>query len=189
MAFPKRKNIQSSQRKQLVVVGSKNPVKEACTEEAFQLTFDDQVLVQSLDVDSGVGAQPQGDQETYLGAYNRAANCRLAFPEADFWVGIEGGVDDMGESMAAFAWIVILDKSGKVGRSRTAAFFLPPKVTELVRGGTELGEANDMVFQEENSKQQGGAIGSLSRGLVSRKDLYKQAVLLALIPFNRNDLY
>lgn len=189
MAFPKRRNLQDPQRKQLVVVGSKNPVKVACAEEAFQLTFDDQVLVQSLDVDSGVSRQPKGDQETYLGAYNRASNCKEAFPEADFWVGIEGGVDDIGESMTAFAWIVILDKSGKMGRSRTAAFFLPPKITELVREGTELGEANDIVFQRENSKQAGGAIGSLTRGLVSRKDLYQQAVLLALIAFSRRDLY
>ena len=189
MAFPKRRNLQDTQRKQLIVVGSKNPVKVACAEEAFQLTFDDQILVQSLDVDSGVSPQPKGDQETYLGAYNRASNCKEAFPEADFWVGIEGGIDDMGDSMTAFAWIVVLDKAGKVGRSRTASFFLPPKITVLVREGTELGKANDIVFQRENSKHGGGAIGSLSRGLVSRKELYKQAVLLALITFSMADLY
>ncbi len=189
MIFPKRKNLQEPQRKQLVVVGSKNPVKVACTEEAFQLTFGDQVLVQALDVDSGVSPQPYGDQETYSGAYNRASNSKLAFPEADFWVGIEGGVDDMNGDMTAFAWIVVLDRAGKIGRARTAAFFLPSVVTGLVQSGTELGEANDRVFQKENSKQQGGAVGSLTNGLVSRKDLYKQAVLLALIPLNRKDLY
>lgn len=189
MAFPKRRNLQELQRKQLVVVGSHNPVKISCTEEAFHLAFGDQFLVQPLNVDSGVNQQPFGDVETYSGAYNRTSNCKLAFPEADFWIGIENKVEEMGEDMAAFAWVVILDNSGKVGRAKTAAFFIPPVVAELVRKGTELGEANDRVFQEENSKQQGGAIGLLSKGLVNRKDLYKQSVLLALIPLIRKDLY
>ncbi|HLT08686.1 MAG TPA: inosine/xanthosine triphosphatase [Cyclobacteriaceae bacterium] len=189
MAFPKRRNLQEIQRKQLVIVGSRNPVKISCTEEAFHLTFSDQILVQALDVDSGVSTQPFGDQETYLGAYNRAANCRSSFPEADFWVGIEGGVEEMGEDLTAFAWIVVLDKAGGVGRSKTASFFLPPAVAQLVNQGIELGVANDQVFQEENSKQQGGAVGSLTRGAVGRKELYKQAVVLALIPFSRPELY
>ena len=189
MAFPKRRNLQDLERKQLVVVGSRNPVKISCTEDAFHSAFADQFLVQALNVDSGVNQQPFGDAETYLGASNRASNCKLAFPEADYWIGIEGGVDEIGEDLIAFAWIVILDHTGKVGRAKTSAFFLPSVVAELVRKGTELGEANDQVFQEENSKQQGGAIGLLSRGLVNRKDLYKQAVLLALIPLLRKDLY
>ena len=189
MAFPKRRNLQEPQRPQLVVIGSKNPVKVSCTDEAFQLALGDQVLVQALDVDAGVSQQPVGDQETYLGAYNRASNCKVAFPEADFWVGIEGGVGDMDGDMTAFAWIVILDQAGKLGRARTAAFFLPPAAADLVRNGIELGDANDQIFEKENTKQQGGAIGSLSKGLVTRKDLYKQAVLLALVPFIQQHLY
>lgn len=170
-------------------MGSKNPVKVSCAEEAFHLAFDDQSLVQALNVHSGVSEQPFGDAETYQGAYNRASNCKQAFPEADFWIGIEGGVEEMGKDMTAFAWVVILDSAGKVGRAKTAAFFLPSAVAELVRNGTELGQANDQVFQEENSKQRGGAIGLLTKGLVNRKDLYKQAVLLALVPFIRQELY
>src|SRR5690606_27403626 len=189
MAFPKRRNLQDLPRKKLVVVGSQNPVKVSCAEEAFHLAFDDQFVVQGLNVSSGVSEQPFGDAETYQGAYNRAHQCQLAFPEADFWVGIEGGVDEWGEDMAAFAWIVVLDRQGKVGRAKTAAFSLPPGIKALVRDGVELGEANDQSFQKLSAEQRGGAIGSLSNGRVSRRALYKQAALLALIPFIQDEHY
>lgn len=173
----------------MIVIGSKNPVKIACTEEAFQSAFGDDFLVQGLNVDSGVSAQPFGEEETYSGAYNRARSCKDIFPEADYWIGIEGGVGEMRDEMTAFAWVVILDRSGKMGRANTSSFFLPPAVAKLIKGGMELGHANDQVFQSSNSKQQGGAVGLLTKGVVSRKELYKQAVLLALIPFISDELY
>jgi non-canonical (house-cleaning) NTP pyrophosphatase len=54
------------------------------------------------------------DAETLQGARNRAQNARDAEPQADYWVGIEGGVDDSGDSMETFAWVVVL------GRAKTA---------------------------------------------------------------------
>jgi len=189
MAFPKRRNLQEQERTNLVIIGSKNPVKISCTEEAFQTTFGDRFLVQGLNVDSGVSEQPIGDEETHKGAYNRAYHSKIAFPEADFWVGIEGGVSEMGEDLIAYAWIVILDKGGKVGRARTASFFLPPIVNKLIHDGMELGLANDKIFNSSNSKQNGGAVGILTKGTMDRKALYTPAVLLACIPFVNGDLF
>lgn len=76
-------------------------------------------------MDSKVSDQPKGDVETYTGAYNRAYASKNAFPEADFWVGIEGGVDHVGEQMVSFAWMVIMDGEGKIGKAKTATFFFP----------------------------------------------------------------
>ena len=44
----------------------------------------------------------------------------------------------------------------------TCSFDLPPAVAALVRQGMELGHANDHVFSLHNSKQSGGAVGSLT---------------------------
>ena len=74
MAFPKRKNIQEQQRQNLVIVGSRNPVKISCTEAGFHQAFDSSYLVEGLNVGSGVAAQPVGDAQTYQGALNRAQN-------------------------------------------------------------------------------------------------------------------
>lgn len=189
MAFPKRKNLKESSRKHLVIVGSKNPVKILSAEEAFRLTFGNDSLVQGINVDSGVSKQPIGDQETYQGAFARASNSKLAFPEADFWVGIEGGTHQVEEDWMAYAYIVILDRTGKEGKARSASFWLSKKVGGLLADGMELGEADDLVFRTDNSKLKGGAVGLLTKGVVNRKELYKQAVILALIPFINEDLY
>ncbi|MBD3629577.1 MULTISPECIES: inosine/xanthosine triphosphatase [Cyclobacterium] len=189
MAFPKRRNLQDQKRQKLVIVGSKNPVKIKCTENAFQSIFEDYFIVQGLNADPNVSAQPMGDVETYTGAYNRAYESKKAFPEADFWVGIEGGVDEVGEQMVAFAWMVVMDGSNKIGKAKTATFFLPEALSKLIREGMELGEADDQVFKRTNSKQNNGAVGILTNGIVNRMEYYQQAVTLALIPFVNKSIY
>ncbi|MFD2036492.1 inosine/xanthosine triphosphatase [Belliella marina] len=189
MAFPQRKNIKEEKRQQLIIVGSKNPVKINSTDIGFHQAFDSAFLVEGLNVSSEVSDQPVGDEETYLGANNRAKNAKLVFPEADYWVGIEGGVDEVNGEMHAFAWVVVLDRKGKTGKAKTATFYLPSVVTELVKGGMELGMADDQVFSRENSKQGNGSVGILTKGVVNRKEYYSQAVILALIPFLNESIY
>lgn len=113
---------------------------------------------------------------------------REASPEADAWVGIEGGVDDLGDDLIAFAWIVVLSPSA-IGRARTGAFYLPQAVADLVREGFELGHADDRVFGTTNSKQEAGAVGLLTGGVIDREALYRHAVALALIPHVNAALY
>lgn len=164
-----------------VFVASKNPVKLEATRLGFSAYFPE-VDLQGISVESGVSDQPFSDEETYLGARNRSEGARLLQPGADYWVGIEGGIEERGDGICAFAWIVIIDKY-KTGESRTTSFQLPAKVVELLHQGYELGVANDILFKKENSKQKSGAVGILTHDTVSRTELYKQAVQLALIPF------
>ena len=76
-----------------------------------------------------------------------------------------------------------------VGKGRSGTFFLPPKIAELIRQGKELGEADDIVFERTNSKQENGAVGILTDGVVDRTKYYTEAVVLALIPFKNERLY
>ncbi len=164
-------------------------MKRAATEGGFRRTFPGRSLeIASVSVPSGVPDQPRSDAETLRGAENRAAGARRAQPGADYWVGIEGGIDDAGGEMVAFAWVVVRSRSHH-GRSRTGSFQLPPAVAELVRQGRELGEADDAVFGRTNSKQKEGAVGLLTGGVVDRMRLYEQSVVLALIPCRNGELY
>lgn len=106
---------------------------------------------------SGVSDQPRTDAEARQGAWNRATNARRSNADAEFFVGIEGGVEDKQADMEAFAWVVVVSRDGRVGRGRTGTFVLPSQVAELVREGRELGEADDLVFGTTNSKQREGA--------------------------------
>lgn len=171
-----------------ICVASQNPVKLECTKLAFESIFDKTtMIIDGKSAHSGVSDQPMTDQETLLGAMNRAVFIRKNFPAFDFHIGIEGGVEDEEEGMSAFAWVYIIGKR-KNGKARTAAFYLPEEIRQLVKGGMELGHADDMVFKRENSKQKDGAIGILTNGTIDRTEYYKPAVLMALIPFLHNDL-
>lgn len=189
MNFPKRSNIQTTPRQKMVIVGSRNPIKIKSTDHAFHKIFEDAFLIQGLDVSSGVSDQPLGDEETLTGAFNRAKNAKNAFPEADYWVGIEGGVDEKDGIMNAFAFIVVLDQQEKSGKSKTATFDLPDVIAKLIKGGMELGTADDQHFNRENSKEGDGAVGILTNGAITRKEYYEQAIMLALIPFSNEAMY
>ena len=64
------------------------------------------------------------------------------------------------------------------------AFPLPRALCERVgAGGEELGVACGHVFAGHDGKGAGGAVGCLTRGGVSRAQLYAPAVRLALVPF------
>jgi inosine/xanthosine triphosphatase len=182
-----------------VIVASKNPVKLQAAQEGFARIFpEEEFSFGAVEVPSGVASQPFTARETLQGALNRALAARRQVPGADFWVGIEGGVEEQdaealpeglrGASLAAFAWVVVLD-ARQAGKGSSGTFYLPPQVADLVRSGKELGEADDIVFGRENSKQANGAVGLLSGDALDRAGYYEQAVLLALIPFRNPRLY
>jgi inosine/xanthosine triphosphatase len=186
-----------------VIVASKNPVKVQAAREGFTRMFPaESFTFQTLSAPSEVSDQPFSDVETLQGAYNRARNVRALSPDADYWIGIEGGVDqfpawtpkreeapgNQNSSLVAFAWVVVLSGE-QVGKGRTGLLFLPPQVAELVHQGKELGEADDIVFGRTNSKQENGAVGLLTGNVIDRAAFYEQAVILALIPFRNPELY
>ncbi len=179
----------NSQSMVQVVVASLNPVKLACVRAGFERMFPAQAFaVRGIIVPSGVSDQPSSDAETLQGALNRAWAARTALPDAEYWVGVEGGVEESGGEMSAFAWVVVLS-AGRCGKARSSTFFLPPALAELVRRGVELGEADDRIFGRQNSKQGNGAVGLLTHDALDRAAYYEQAVLLALIPFKNPQLY
>ncbi len=172
-----------------VIISSQNPVKITAVESAFGQVFPAQTFsFEGISVPSEVSDQPMSDEETLLGANNRVKNAKIKRPMADFWVGVEGGIMETEGMLEAFAWMVV-ENEQKSGLSRSAGFMLPPKIADLVKSGMELGEADDIVFGSANSKQANGAIGLLTGDLITRKTLYEPALIMALVPFLRPELY
>lgn len=178
-----------------IVVASNNPVKLQAVRSAFERVFPgDDFVFQGASVPSGVSDQPMSSAETLQGALNRTNAIRVLYPQADFWVGIEGGVqpDLVGNltrgELWAFAWVVVASQD-TCGKGCTGAFELPPPIADLVRQGHELGAADDIVFGRSNSKQENGAVGLLTGDIIDRASYYVHALVLALIPFKNVDLY
>ena len=181
-----------------IVVGSKNPVKINAAKvgiaKAFQVQVDD-INVIGYNSPSNVPDQPIGDDQTKLGAINRAKASYESYVNENsglkpkYAVGLEGGIQvDNNDDMECFAWMVIFDGS-KLGSARTCSFVLPKAISSLVVNGMELGDADDAVFKVKNNKQKGGTVGHLTKGVIDRTLYYEQAIILASIPFLHEDLY
>ena len=173
-----------------VVVASTNPVKINTVRLGFSKMFPKMLTnIEGIAVSSDVSEQPLSEEEALMGAQNRIKNVFRLSSKANFWVGIEGGLQEVSGEMEAFAWIVVKSKNGKMGKGRTASFFLPQKIAELIKQGKELGEADDIVFGRTNSKQINGAVGLLTGNVITRTTDYEQAMILALVPFKNPKLY
>lgn len=174
-----------------ILVGSKNQVKIASVEEAFSKFFSD-VETECREVDSSVSKQPI-NEEAFHGARNRVmALIKLNRDEgcnADYLVGIEGGVIELHQKWFVIGCVCIADKEGKLGFGTSPMFELPESVSSKVRQGIELGLVMDKLTGAENIKQKGGAIGFFTKEVMKRKDLYVPGVITALVPFLNKELY
>jgi inosine/xanthosine triphosphatase len=172
-----------------IVIASHNPAKIRAVEDAFATQFPGvRMKFLPVRVESGVSEQPVSDEETRQGAQNRAINAAKHHPRADFSVGLEGGVEAIGDQLMTIAWMAVLGKGSDLSMARTVSLPLPPAVKELMDAGLELGDANDRVFSTVNSKHEGGAFGLLTGGRYTREGVYTQALVIALVPFV-NKLY
>jgi inosine/xanthosine triphosphatase len=174
-----------------ILVGSKNPVKIDAVREAFSFYFDP-IIVQGISVDSNVSDQPIND-ETFIGAEYRAKellninNHKLL--NADFFVGIEGGIQLLYDKSFAFGCMCIIHKSGRTSFGTSANFELPKMVVEQLLKRKELGHVMDEIMEQENTKQKGGAISFFTNGKMNRKELYIPGLISALVPFQHPKMY
>lgn len=179
-----------------VSVGSKNPVKIQAARDGFARMFPDRaavLTVEGMAAESGVSAQPFSDAETLQGATQRAIHAAALLPDADYAIGIEGGIMPLGNlttqeaDFLAFAWVVVIS-GGKIGKAKSGAFVLPKEISAHLHAGLELGDADDRVFGQHNSKQHNGSIGLLTDNAITRAELYTPAVIMALIAFKNPQL-
>ncbi|UAL43026.1 inosine/xanthosine triphosphatase [Shewanella inventionis] len=172
-----------------VIVGSTNPVKINAAKNAIAQYFPSSTIrCQGMHAPSLVAEQPMTEAETKLGAINRARYCQQQAQTADFYVAMEGGVDQFDHGPATFAYMAIISNNTlSVGRS--ANLPLPQIIFDALENGEELGHVMDRLFNTENIKQKGGAIGLLTQGLATRESIYTQALVLAMTPFVNAELF
>lgn len=167
-----------------VIVTSENPAKISAVKAAFERAFPDLIFhVKGVFASSGVADQPMSDEETKQGTLNRIQHAK-AHHKGDYFVSIEAGF----EHGFTFAWIGI-ENNGQYGQARSASLPLPPKAIEGLMQGRELGDVMDEMFQRQNIKQAGGAIGVLTNHTLTRSAVYEQGIILALIPWIQPELF
>ena len=174
-----------------ILIGSENRVKIESVRQSFSKFFKP-VDVKGLSVDSGVSAQPF-NEDTFTGAKNRAEQVKRINDEqslnANFFVGIEGGVLQLHNRWFQFTVIHISDPQHRDSFSTTGLYELPNWIVEKLLSGIELSYIIDELAQDSNTREKQSASGFFTNGAVDRLQNYTQAVTFALIPFLQDSLY
>lgn len=169
-----------------VFVGSSNPVKVRAVRTVLGgLTF--RAVVRAVAVDSEVDDQPF-DDDALIGAMNRA---RAALGEGDLGVGIEAGL--VGSSVVSdffdVQYCAVVDRAGRMTVGHGPGFAHPPRIIEKVKAGATVGDAMERLTRVRAIGSKQGAIGYLTAGRLDREALTESAVLMAMVPRIRRELY
>ncbi len=169
-----------------VAVGTSNPLKVRGVVEAFKLLCTPEVT--AVEVSVSVGRQPLGLENLLKGALERAWKA-LERVDADYGVGVEAGAFMLTGIPIELQVAVVLEKSGRIGVGLSQGFMIPASWYERMREGVELGVIAEEVTSRRNIRRGLGLIGYLTKGIVTRQELTRQAVLMALLPWLNPKLY
>jgi len=174
-----------------------NAVAEAATLFKGLLAPEMVLEVQGYEVESGVGHTPASREELMRGARQRAEalveQLRAANESADYFVGLEGGLDVAMENgkrcVLLESWAYVTDgRRGHFGCS--GSIELPEALAEdVLSNGTELSEAIDRFAGAVGIRDAQGAWGVLSGNLISRQEAFRVAVVAAFAPFYNHRMY
>ena len=172
-----------------VAIGTRNPAKLAGIERAFRSTYV-HVEFECLDAESGVRADPKGEEELRTGALNRARRA-LEKTGAELSVGAEGGTRSDDSGTYILGCVVIIDKSGRIGTGFSAQVQIPKEVEAMLNKGIPLAEAVAAVSGSEKERVRFdlGSNGILTKGLYIRKKEFDDATTCALARFKSPEFY
>lgn len=157
-----------------IVVGTKNKAKLKAVEVVVQKTLVANVSVVGLDVPSNVSEQPFSDEETRLGAINRAIAAREQ-SGATIGFGLEGGVKWLGSELYLCNWAALASEQG-IYTAAGAQIPLPIEIATALLQGEELGPIMDRYTNTEDTRQHAGAIGVFTDGLIDRAQMFEPII-------------
>ncbi len=155
-----------------IVIGSLNETKVKAVKDMFS---DADVIAES--VPSDVSAQPIGDEETELGAINRAKNAKEIHSNS-IGIGLEGGVMLVHNDLFLCNWGALVTETGNIYTASGARIKLPAEFKTKINQGFELSEIMDDYTRKKNTRHHEGAIGIFTNNQILRMDMFAHVVAL-----------
>ena len=126
------------------IVGSQNKAKIKAAKDTLAIHFPEAKILTS-EVGSGVAEQPFGEEETRLGAINRALRAST-MKKGAIGIGLEGGVRIFEGQMYLCNWGAIYLPDGTKFTASGAQIPLPEQIAKELLAGKELGPVNRSLF-------------------------------------------
>lgn len=169
-----------------VRVGTDNPVKRRAVRKVLE-RLGWKARVRAADVGRDVPEEPfEGDV-----ARGAVARAKAALGEGDLGVGIEAGLrwDDAADDYLDVQYCAVVDRAGRLTLGHGPGFAHPPAVLRRVKAGATVGEAMAAITGVKRLGSRHGAIGYLTARAMDRDALTEAAVLMAMVPRIRRELY
>lgn len=176
----------------IIKVGSENSIKiEAVRRALSNYNLFKNASIEGSKTESNVSEQPFSLEETIQGAINRAEK---AFRNCDYSVGLESGIilTSLWKDKRYFEHTICSIYDGhRHSLGFSPAFELPQEIMKLINSGMNLEEATKELGLTNNSRigRAEGIIGILTHGKSTRIDYTKQAIMMAMIPYQNLELY
>ena len=171
-----------------VIVATTNKVKLLGVNEALSKYFNDIEII-GVKAESNVPEQPF-NEEILTGAKNRVNYlikfCQKEQIKGDYFIGIESGITNQLGSWVNISIALIRDKEEFQSVGYSAAYPIPLKYIEEIKTKS-LKVVMEETFKESELTSDKGGINFLTSGEITRVDLTKQAVTMALTTFINGD--
>lgn len=168
-----------------VFIATTNAGKIEAAKRAFARFFDN-VEITGYKTESGVPDQPVNLQ-IYQGAKNRVKNLKQFAKEnelnADLYVSVESGITDSLGRWVITNVAVIEDDCNFESYGTSPSFPVPEKYVEDIIKYDLSQVMNNILGKDEERRNHGGAIETLTHGNLSRIDISEMAFIMALTKF------
>lgn len=173
-----------------ILMGTKNPGKIEGAKKAFEAYFEN-VEIEGISVSSDVSDQPV-NEDIFKGAKNRVKNLRKYAKEnnidAVFFIASEAGITNLLGDWIDINAAVIESKEGYQSVGTSQGFPIPEKyIDEIIN--TELGKVMDKIFSGVKLGNGKGGISYLTKDVITRINLTKDAFIMALIPHINGEIW
>ena len=128
------------------------------------------------------------------GAANRAqAALALSTADglsADYGVGIEGGLEKIGERWFECGWVAVVCASdGVVGYGSCGRYEVSGSIVRRLQQGEELCVVMDDLSGQSDVRSSQGMMGIVTNGLLNRGECYEHGVFFGFAPFISHERY
>ena len=153
----------------------------------------EQIVIEPMQVESGVQATPLSVDELMTGARQRAESAFVKSGpksgEALFSVGVEGGIYVSQHRAFLQSWACVYDGT-QCSFGSSGSIEIPQALSDaVVRDGADLGKVIDIFAEQKNVRSNQGTWGILTNDLITREDSFELATLNALAPFFNKRMY
>lgn len=167
----------------LIAVGTPNMIKVEAVKEVFG-HFYSNVRVINTSI-RNLAPQPITLSSTVNGAIKRASMALQKFNDAEFGVGIEAGLVEIPDlkTYLNVQFAAVIDNNETITIGSSAGFQLPDEVTKMVLiERMEVDKAVEFLYGIKDIGEKRGIIDLMTKGMISRKELIRNALIMAIAP-------